>query len=210
MNLKGYLSTLIIILSLFGINWEPATVPNQEIVVQFDDGEISFDKAQSALTAVKQRLELIGVKNIRVVEASDGRLKITYFSDVDVADVKRILAEGHELFVASISFDKEEIPIENPSKDDVFGYELNVCEIENFSDIHFDLNGYILEPVPDTNNSVVPAQFTVAGENRFEPRSHIDRVAFSVYEERALQINNASYIIPEVRAGPGRKGISWF
>lgn len=208
MNVKGYLSTLIIILSLFGINWAPATVPNQEIVVKFDDKEISFDKAQSALAVVKQRLERIGVKDIRVVEAADGRLKITYFSDIDVADVKRILAEGQELYIASISHGEEDVPLKRPTNNDDFGYELNVCEIQNYTDLHLDFQGYVLEPVPDTNSSVVPAQHFVATENSIEQRSAIDKVAFSVHKERALLIDNDSRKIPEVRAGPGSQRIS--
>ena len=208
MNFKGYLSTLIIILALFGINWEPSTMPNQKIVVEFDDGQVSFDEAQNALAEVKQRLELIGVKNIRVVKEADGRLKITYFSDVDVASVKQMLAEGDELFISSITSNDGEKPLQLPSEQDFSGFELNIFEIKKSTKFDLDLAGLLLEPAPETQKDVVPADHFVANEVVFRTKDKIDKVAFAIYDGKSLRIDNSSYIIPEVRAGPITSGIS--
>jgi len=208
MNFKGYLSILIIILALFGINWEPSTIPNQEIVVEFDDGEVSFDKTQNTLAEVKHRLELIGVKNIRVVEVADGRLKITYFSDVDVASVKQMLTENGELFISSIAQSGDEIPSEVPSEEDFAGYELNIFEIKNSTNFDLDLSGYLLEPIPDSHNDVIPADHFLANEISFFSHNVTNKVAYAYYHNRSLRIDDSSYIIPEVRAGPASGEIS--
>ncbi len=208
MNFKGYLSTLIIILALFGINWEPSTMPNQEIVVEFDETDVSFDEAQSALAEVKHRLEQIGVKNIRVMKDADGRLKITYFSDVDIASVKQLLAEGDELFISSIATNDGDSPSQLPSEQDFTGYELNIFEIKKSTTFEIDLTGLLFEPAPEVQKDVVPADHFVANKVVFNTRDQIDKVAFGIYGGKSLSIDNSAYIIPEVRAGPASSGIS--
>jgi len=202
MNVKGYLSTLIIILALFGISWEPTDVANQEIVVQFDDGEVTFNEAQNALATVKHQLQLIGVKNIKVVEAVEGQLKITYYSNVDVASVKQLLSESEELTIGTVSYNEDKNHPEFPSDNDSGNYELNICEIHKFVDFEVDINGYILEPTPVLDGTVNPVIYFGLTENNSHEIDRIDAIAYQLFSHIALLIDTSSYTFPEVRAGP--------
>ncbi|MEM7186646.1 MAG: hypothetical protein AAF466_08300 [Bacteroidota bacterium] len=198
MKTKGYLSILILILALFGINWEPSTMPNQEIVVEFNDRTVTQDDACNAVSAVKERLELLGVQNIRVQEASNGRLKITYFSDVEVAVVKELLAEGATLSITGD--DEPALPTELPGDSNFFEYELNISEIHKLVDI--DIDGLMVEPAPDPHQGIIKVLDQPNGNTQVDVATIVERVAFQFHRRQSIHIDRSSRNIPDVRAGP--------
>ncbi len=204
MKQKWYLSTFVLILVLLGYSRQQAYVPNQEIVMQFVDADVTSDVTQNAIAIVKKQLQTIGIANIQVRETAAGRLKITYYSDLDVASIKRIFSKeiSLELGYASLG------PIEGgeqdkfPSNKSSNSYNLNVCEIQNSYDAESDFNGYILELRPENERLYNPVVDLSIDKNDAREKSRIEKVAYLIQRNIALAINNSSRIIPEVRAGP--------
>ncbi len=199
MKLKRYISALIIILTLLGLSQQQMSVPNQEIVMQFSDDELSSDDAQNAIAIIKNQLQTIGVDNIQVREVADGILRITYYSDIDVASIKDILSKEKNLKLGYTSQDDESSRI--PSDDESNSYNLDVYEIQKDSDSEWDLEGtLVLELKPDGDRFSNPKVF--ASIDEIDVDVDITRVAYKVHNNIAIAIDNTSYKIPEVRAGP--------
>ncbi|MBV1924433.1 MAG: hypothetical protein KUG68_10450 [Flavobacteriaceae bacterium] len=194
MKAKWYLSTFIIILTLLGVSLEQYSTPNQEIVVQFANDEVSLFETQNTIAIVKKQLQDIGVDNIKVQENANGTLKITYYSNVDVASVKQKLGLG----IVSFSTTKSsKIPSENQSND----YQLDVSEIQKSQETDSDVNGIAVDVRQKSDRFFQPA---VKSINDFEvkEKNNIEKVAYIIQKNIAIAIDNSSHNIPEVRAGP--------
>lgn len=200
MQSKGYFSILFLILALIGISWEHTSKPNQEVVVQFNNKDVSGDEAQNAITLVKLQLQGIGVENIQVVEEASGRLKITYYSNVDVAVVKSIISDGEKLELSNISLTQNEE--ESPSREDSLSYELNVSELHKNTNSDVDGDGFILELKSNHDRYVPPVVYYTESEIDVRGKNSVEKVAYTVHSNMALLIDYGSHNIPEVRAGP--------
>jgi hypothetical protein len=208
MQTRGYFSILLVVLALIGISWEHTSKPNQEVVVQFNTEDVSCDETQNTIALVKLKLQGIGVENIQVVEEAGGRLKITYYSNVDVAVVKSIISDGEKLSLSDVSLFENEEQSKLPSNDDSVSYKLNVSELHQSTDFDVDGDGFILELKSNHDRYVPPVVFYTNSQIDFRRKNTIERVAYRLHRKTALLIDNASHNIPEVRAGPIAFGIS--
>lgn len=202
MQTKWYLSTLVLILTFLGFSQEPIDVPNQEIVVQFTDDAVTNVAAQNAIAIVKKQLEDIGVDTIHVHESTDGRLTISYYSDIDIAGVKEIFSEEQKLALDYTSFNQDEVPNQFPSEEGAQWYKLNITEIQKSFDATSDFDGILVQALPDFDRPVNTKVFFAAANLNTEEQTRIDNIAFSIQRSIALAIDTRSYNIPEVRAGP--------
>lgn len=193
MNRKWYFGALIVILTLFGASQENLTVPNQEIVLQFSSVSISSNEAQLTIANVKEQLETIGVSKVDIREEANGRLVISYFSDVTVANVKdSLLAVDY----ASNEDNQSDFPKEHT-------YNLDVFEIIKSSDTGFGSTGKsIFEFKQDYDRFSNPNVFVSASDiNEVENNVEV-LVAYKQNKTIAIAINNIPHQIPECRAGP--------
>ena len=193
MNRKWYFGALIIILTLFGASQENLVVPNQEIVLQFSSVSISSNEAQLTIANVKEQLETIGVSKVDIREEANGRLVISYFSDVTVANVKdSLLAVDY----ASNEDNQSDFPKEHT-------YNLDVFEIIKSSDPGFGSTGKsIFEFKQDYDRFSNPNVFVSTSDiNDVENNVEV-LVAYKQNKTIAIAINNIPHQIPECRAGP--------
>jgi hypothetical protein len=172
--------------------------------MQFVDADVTSTVTQDAIAIVKKQLQSIGIANIQVRETAAGRLKITYYSDLDVASIKRIFSKEISLELGYTSPG----PIEDGEQDELpsnklsNSYNLNVCEIQNSYDAQSDFNVYILELIPQNERLYIPVvDLSIDKNNTWESNS-IEKVAYLIQRNIALSINTSLHIIPEVRAGP--------
>ena len=200
MKVKWYLSTLVIILTLLGVGQQQITVPNQEIVVQFTD-EVTSDVTQDAIEIVKTQLLSLGADNIQVIE-EDSSLRITYYSEVDVASIKELLSSKKNLDIGYSSFNKNESSSNLPSRDDTNGYNLDVYEIQKENDLELDFDGFVLEQKPENPRYSSPNLYFSNSELDIKERHRFKNVNYIVQRNIAIAIDNTSHKIPEVRAGP--------
>lgn len=209
MKAKWYFSTLIIIFALLGAFQEKVSVPNQEIVLQFSDAEVSSNKAQNTLAIVVQQLQTVGISDIQVREQENGQLRITYYSDTDVASIKKTLSQENQLEIGLTSFNKDENHSKFPFKNKSNDYNLDVFEIQNKADAGSDLNGkFVLELKQEYDRFSNPNVHPYVIEIDDEEKDRIVKVAYKANRNVANAIDNTSYKIPEVRAGPSNNGNS--
>ena len=207
MKAKWHLSAFLIILTILGISLQQFSVPNQEIVVQFVNDEVTLLETQNTIAIVKKQLQNIGVENIQVHKEDNGILKITYFSDVDVASIKKIFSKEKELKLAFTFYHKEN-PAKEPSNKNSNTYKLDIFEIQKTNDTDGDFNGYALELIPENDRFLNTTLYFSSNEIDVKKKNRVEKVAYKVHKKIAIAIDNSSHNIPEVRAGPVARLIS--
>lgn len=194
---------LFIASALLVVMQQQTVVPNQEIVLEFEDLQVSSLEAQNAITVVKKQLGAIGVTNLRISkELHNGRLKIAYYSDADINRIKKILSDDQHVAMDHVFYDQHtnspEVPLE-----DTNDYSLNVYEIQKSTDTYTDFNGICVLEVKQkqerASGSYVYGSTTIAATNHIHS---LLEAAKKVHRSIVLTIDNTSYKIPEVRAGP--------
>lgn len=197
MNVKPHIFIFILILTFLGVaSQQQESVVNQELVLNFEDVQITSQEAQSTISTVKDELELLGVDNIQVKSENQGKLIITYYSHVDVVSLKKILSEKQNL--------KLQYPQDNqqiPSGDKQIGYDFDIYEINNGYDLDSGFDRCILveksqnERYIDPNTFLTTTIINVRNDNTLKETLHI-------WKYIEASISNLSYAFPEVRAGP--------
>jgi len=202
MNSRWYISILIITLTFLGsvASTQQVTVPNQEIVLQFSSANISSQDTKNTITSLKQQLEVVGVNEIKVQTLQYGQLKISYFSNSDVESIKALLSNASHLDVDYVSRgDKSSLPSEEKN----IAYNIDVYEIIQQGDDVSELEGKLaLQTKVQDDRILNPNVFISAVEVDKDVKESIDKVAYKLSRTLAITLDNNSYKIPEVRAGP--------
>jgi len=202
MNMKWYLSTLLLTLSILGFNQKQAIVPNQEIIVQFAYEEVTYKEAQDAITIVKEQLRAVGVDNIQVQETSDGRLKIAYYSNIDILSIQKMFSEEDQLALSHTSLTTDSsstgFPVDKSSKI----YELNIYEIQDGNDFTSDFNKYALDLEFKSNRFIDSVVYFSDVEIDVQEKNKAEKTAYTLHKSNSIAIDNSLHNIPEVRAGP--------
>ena len=202
MKPKWYLSTFILIVAFLGAGLQQFSAPNQEIVLQFEDKAISLVETENAIANIKKQLQDIGVEKIQVYKGANGVLKISYFSEIDVVSIKKIFSKEKALKLSYSLLDFGEGSSKMPSKNKSNTYQLDVFEIQKSNGNEGDSNGLVVELLPEHDRYFNPDVYysTLVYELRF--KNKIEKVAYIIYSNRSIEIDNSSYNTPEVRAGP--------
>ena len=196
---KWYICTLVIAFTLLGyISKEQSALPNQKIVLQFSDISLTSNKIENTVAIVEKQLLELGVNNIQIHEIENGQLKITYYSDADVVSVKSKLSKGENLAIDYTSKNKGK---KQPLNSDNFN--LDVYKIQETSDTNSGFDGEVaIEPRLESDRYSNPNVYFSAYLVLESKTSIQTTVAYKVSANIAIAIDNISYKIPEVRAGP--------
>jgi hypothetical protein len=200
MKTRLHFGLLVILLAFLGTYLEQSTVHNQQIVIQFSDQNIDEKDAEIALETIKKQLQTIGIDFIKINQNDDGQLKITYYSTSDIAQIEALLTNGqHFKLTYGLEDKSSDVPEHKSSKD----YELNISEIKNSNHIKWDFERaeivQLNQKSDHSNNPRVNTSSVVVNENYFNGAVHTNiRTNHAI----AIAIDNYSYMIPEVRAGP--------
>ncbi len=201
-NWKWYIPVLIIALAFFGVSLEQSTLPNQEIVVQFNTENVSVSEAEQAIAEVTSQLKSIGVENVLVSKIQNGKLKVSYYSAKDVAAIKSLFGNQINLQLAGTDFNKTDDSSNIPFSKDAHIYKLDVVTIQQDYGTNLDLQG-VLVVLKSAKDQYLKPVFTIpASENGVDLKQAVALVAFKNYRDISLLIDHTSYKIPEVRAGP--------
>jgi hypothetical protein len=203
---KKYFSAFIILLVLFGFYQEQTPAPNQEIELQFTESAAVSSETVEVIQAIKQQLRNLGVEHIQV-RAQGQTLKISYFSQENVAAIKEVLlAKG---FLATNTLPA--IPIEDNRENaalqtyaDVDTYKIDVYELKSAGDSFNGVHGkYILELHKEYDKSPTPNSFANTSEFfTADVDTTTLELAYTISDYTTIPKENNTYEIPEVRAGP--------
>ncbi|HMB99545.1 MAG TPA: hypothetical protein VKN14_00755 [Flavobacteriaceae bacterium] len=206
MKSKWHISIIILIITIFGVVCQQQiTAPNQEIVLQLSNIEVNSQVAQETIAIVKKHLEDLGANNIHV-KKEEGKLKISYYSEVEVASIKETLNKEDNLKLDYHSNqDKDK---KNTSNNDLLGYNFDVYEIQDSNDVDLGLNGIILNKKSESDRFLDP-NFIVSFYDLDNLKlGKVTKGSYLFWKKVESTIDKFSYKIPDVRAGPQTYGNS--
>ncbi|MBF4984763.1 hypothetical protein FNJ87_10590, partial [Nonlabens mediterrranea] len=131
MSFKWYIGIFIGLISIFVVQQQESLVPNQEIVLHFNNDAISTEDVQCSLSLLTNQLTDAGVVDIKTVLQPGGVYKISYHSDLSVTSIK-----NHLDVDAFTNFINQQSPLSDvPVPDD------EVVLLMDVYDIHLHLAG---------------------------------------------------------------------
>ncbi len=201
MNAKWFFSTFLILLAFFGVFHEEVSAPNQEIILEFVDVEVPENDVQKAIENVKQQLLDVGATNIKVQEAKNGTLKISYYSTVTVDNIKEALSLSNENDLVLNSTSKKQTDHSNSSSE-LSEYNLDIYELNKGTDISGFDGKYVLEIKSDIDRLSNPNSYVSSGHITIDKTDQLFKTAYRVNKYVVITIENTSHKEPEVRAGP--------
>ena len=201
---KWYICTFIIILTFLGAVCEQQnTVPNQEVVLEFTDVELTSEVIQNTIAIVKKQLQDIGVSNIQVNEEGNGTLKISYYSDADVESIKNSFSNRKNIEIDFISHNQEENSDEFPYDEETISYNIDVFEIQNGNDVEWGFDGINVPEIESKSDRFFePNLYFYNVVIHVKALNNTIKEAQKVSQNVAIANHNRSHKIPEGRAGP--------
>lgn len=196
MNSKWYASTLFLILFiLLGAFKEKNVIPNQEIILEFVDTKTNKKDIKNIISDVKESLLKIGVEHIVIHETKNKKLKISYFSSLNVKKVKEVLLKENQL-----TSNKKQNNRKN--KNTSSNYNIDINEIINDVDISNLEDKFVFEIKYNsdrftTNNSIVSLK-----NIELNKANQLFKTAYKTNKKNPFSKDRTSYKEPEVRAGP--------
>ena len=201
-NWRWYITGLIVALACFGMSVEQNAAPNQEIVVRFNADSVDAEDADAAISEIVGQLENLGVADIQISEMLDGKLKVTYYSTLDVAVIKDLFLQRKQLQFGETAFNNKEGSSKIPFGDNSHIYKLEVVKIQNDYGSDFGFHGLPVEIKYLKDQFLNQIVSLGDSENNFDLKNNIEKKVGKNYHYNPLSINNTSHKIPEVRAGP--------
>ncbi len=197
---KWHISVLIIMVTLLGIFSQQQTLlPNQEIVLQFTNNKVTAQEIKSTIASVKLQLQNLGANNIQVKKTKQNNLKITYYSDIDVASIKETFSKEEQI---DLGFNKQHHSTnEIPLNEITISYNLDFCEIQNKNNGDWNLNGVTIQAF-DTKSDRFFEPNTYSFINHKKLDNIVIKLTLKVCRNIVFTIQNTSKSIPQVRAGP--------
>ncbi len=202
MFVRWCISVLIFSLTLFGVvSQQQLQVANQEIVLQFQNAKLTSPETAYTVGSLKQQLEGLGAKNINVHSQGNSKLKITYYSSVNVVRIKQILETTGALEPVNVKRKAEKLPFKNT----YISYNLDVFEIQQNINSGGDLDGTVVLVLDVKSDRFFNSNQLFLSSLLYTHQDCSTAVAYKVGKDIAIHISNALHTIPEVRAGPSVK-----
>lgn len=195
MKTKWYISTLFLIFILFGAFHEQVSIPNQEIVLEFVTTKNNSNYIDNTIADVKEKLLNAGVSNISIKEAKNGTLKISYFSEVPVDNIREVLSKNP-------SFLLKNNPNNQQKKDVVYDYSLDIYELNKPTDNSNLDYKYVLEVKHQLDRFTTDNYFDNHKTLLANKTNRLYKVAYKIAKSNPFSKDYTSNKEPEVRAGP--------
>ncbi len=191
MSAKWYISTLLLIFAVFGAFQEQVSIPNQEIMLEFVDAKINKQNIDNTIADVRKKLLNVGISNIIIKETKNGTLKISYFSVVEVDNIKEAIIKDNK-FV----FNK------NSKNNSSSNYNIAIYELTDEPDISNLDYKFIFEIKYHTDRFTTDTYFAFVKKIEQYKTDQLFKIAYKVNKNSPFTKDKTSYKEPEVRAGP--------
>ncbi|OBQ56349.1 hypothetical protein JJL45_14060 [Tamlana sp. s12] len=195
------LSAFIFSLTLFGVlSQQQVSLPNQEVVLQFSEETLSARELQLVLSDIKHQLLESGVSNLQVKANDNGEFRISYYSTVDVAIIKKVFNDEAHLELAHAEHQQ---PLPLPSEDHSKKYNVDVYEIQSGNTTDWDFKGTLVLQVDSKSDRFISSNTLFSVDFIDTSKAEITfQTAFKVCQNIFLDFQDGLHVIPEVRAGP--------
>lgn len=195
MQAKWYISTFFLLFIYFSGPQELVSIQNQEIMLEFVDAKINKKNIEKTITAVKEKLLKLGVTNIIIKTNKKGTLKISYYSAVDIANIKEVLTKQHKLVLNQNSEDKE-------NDNDSSNYSIDIYKLTGRTDNSNIHDQFVFEIKYNSDRFTTVNYLALAKNLEQHKTDQLYKTAYKVNKSNPFIKNRTSYKEPEVRAGP--------
>lgn len=203
MNWRWYITGIIIALAFYGAGFEQSTTnPNQEIVVRFSANSITPNEAKKAISGITTQLKSIGVDDIHVSEVVDGKVKVTYFSTLDVVVIKNLLYRHNKLDLSDTAFNEKGDSSSFPFSNSTNTYKLKIVKIQTDPGSDIGFQGLLVAVNSFADQYLKPRISLATSEINFTPKDNFEGLDPIIFHNVPVLIPYFEHKIPEVRAGP--------
>lgn len=202
MNWRWPLTGFVIALAILGLGLGNASLPNQEIVVRFQAGCVSEAQAKSAVAHITDQLRSLGISNFQISELWNGQVKVSYYSDVDIAIVKGLFSNDIEFSLGQTELQHKKNSSEVPPQLPDYAYHVQVVKIHTDLGQNLGLQGVPINLKSAKDQYLKPLLSFCRTENDSGLPIEVETRAGKSYGAFAVYFDTSSYKIPEVRAGP--------
>ena len=131
-----------------------------------------------------------------------GSIKIIYYSVIDVSFVKGLFTSPGHIAVDFKKTNPSELPTSVPFAKDLAVYQLHISEISKQSSNDLGFNGILVELKSIRDQYLNSLAYFLGAENDYSVKKPAESIIPNLHKSSVVLIENASYKIPEVRAGP--------
>ena len=195
MNAKWYFSALFLIFISLGAFQEQVLIPNQEITLEFVDAKINNKDIENTIAEVKEKLLNVGVTNINIKKTQNGTLKISYYSNFHVDNIKKELTKENSLVLNLDANHKRKN--KNSSN-----YNIDIHELTGDSDISNSDYKYVFE-IKYSSDRFTTYNYSAFIKKLEQQRAdQLFKTTYRVLKNNPFTKDRTSHQEPEVRAGP--------
>ena len=195
MNAKWYISTLFLLFLYFGAFQEHVVIPNQEVVLEFVDSKINKLDIKNTIIDVKEKLLKVGVSNINIQETKSGALKISFYSDIHIDNIKEALVKENKLILNQESENEE-------NKSSSSDYNIDVYQLNYETDTSNLNDKFVLEIKHTSDRYTTSYTYAFIKSLKLEKGNQLFKTAYKINRNSPFTKDNSSHQEPEVRAGP--------
>lgn len=197
MNWKWYIPLLVVVFAFAGMtNQQSALDANQEILIEFSEIEVDDLMTDDVISDITAQLKALGADNIRISKLPFGRLKIHYYSALDVSEVQEILNYSEFISAKNESDGKsDKIPSEE-------NHSYNIAVVKILKEAELPLQGTTVDIIRLQDNFVKPKLIASGILPSFTAEFSITAPDERILTEEIKHPSEFLKSLPEIRAGP--------
>ena len=202
MSIKFFFGFLISMVSLLGLSLQQPSNTHQEIIIKYSDAKgITLETQNNTIAIVKKQLQKIGINYLKVSKDHQGHLKISYFSSLDTAFIKKVLNEGN-YFAVSYLPNQNNKQTEDHSGTKILNLRLDIFKIPKTFENPIENSGLVVQLLSKTDRYFI--QDVLGGYSLFNNQYGCltQQNKFKYHPKQETKVNVECLKTIQIRAGP--------
>lgn len=199
--MKTRVQFLVAILLLIGLGayLDQSELPNQQIVLQFEDKPETSRELNAAIAHIEKALAGSGAEHIQIIALDTDAYKITYFSKSDIGLIKTKL---NNTIGIQFSFENNEaLSTENPPMEG--GCHIKISELKSEPSSTWDFEAPELVATNYKSDRFISAKVKITTRLNSEGLNSVNYIEELLKTQRVIVLcADFNFNTPQVRAGP--------
>ena len=188
--------------SLLGLSLQQPSNTHQEIIIKYSDAKgITLETQNNTIAIVKKQLQKIGINYLKVSKDHQGHLKISYFSSLDTAFIKKVLNEGN-YFAVSYLPNQNNKQTEDHSGTKILNLRLDIFKIPKTFENPIENSGLVVQLLSKTDRYFIQDVFGGYSlfNNQYGCLTQQNKFKYHSKQETKVDVECLKTI--QIRAGP--------
>lgn len=188
--------------SLLGLSLQQTSNTHQEIIIKYSDAKgITLETQNNTIAIVKKQLQKIGINYFKVSKDHQGHLKISYFSSLDTASIKKVLNEGN-YFALSYLPNQNNKQTEDHSGTKSLNLRLDIFKIPKTFENPIENSGLVVQLLSKTDRYFIQDVFGGYSlfNNQYGCLTQQNKFKYHSKQETKVDVECLKTI--QIRAGP--------